>query len=129
MAVIEEVARYVQDNGLGVMGTDLFGHIYPPRPDDVIVLTQIRPGDAIRTMSKTLDHVVEPFTVTVRNTSPTLAYTKAWAIFTLLDNFTGLLSGINYRLIVGRGVPFNVGPDENNRLRWSCDYWASKDPS
>lgn len=129
MALLLEVATYIQSTGIASMGVDLFAGGLPGHPDNVVVLHQPRPGDAIRTMSKTLDHVVEPFTLTVRDLDPDVGYTKIWAVFNLIDNFTGELSGVPYKLIWGRGIPFELGPDENQRTRWSCDFFASKIPS
>lgn len=126
MATLTELAGYIESNGLGTGGVDLFVASYPNEPANLIALTQPRPGVGIHTMKKTLDHVVEAFTLTVRNEDPELAHDKAWAVFLLLDNFTGTISGIEYKLISGRGIPFSLGHDENRLTRWSCDFLASK---
>lgn len=127
--LLTELGGFLQTALLGTMGTDLFGGLIPKTPDDLIAITQPYPGNSVLAMAKTLDHVEEPFTVTVRNTDADAGYTKAWAVFNALNNFTGTISSVRYLLILGRGIPFDLGPDENERFRWSCDYWAHKDAS
>lgn len=129
MALIAEIGLYLESLGIATRGVNMFGGLVPGTPDNLIAITQPRPGESILAMAKTLDHVSEPFTVTSRHTSSSAGYAKAWEVYNALNNFTGYINSIRYLLILGRGIPFDIGPDQNQRYRWSCDYWASKIPS
>lgn len=47
--------------------------------------------------------------------------------FDILDQYVGTLNSTRYASILGRTMPFAIGPDENRRFRFSCNFKVNKD--
>lgn len=128
--MLEGVATYLQAKGLGVfdpdgVGGDIFIEHLPDSPSSAIALMSTggpeEPG--VRHPFDT-----RSFQVLVRGgVDPRPAKTRAEAIYNALQGLTGVtLDDGTY--VVGIGAiqpgPIRVGQDQNNRHRFSLNFWA-----
>lgn len=64
--------------------------------------------------------------IMTRDTDKTAAYTRAYAAWLLLDNFSGTLSGVTYHSIEADGEPVNLFKDGNERWRYAFNVRCEK---
>ena len=128
MGMVEDVAAYLETNGVGTRAVDLFVAHMPSTPSDVISLTQSGGFQPTDTMSGT-SHENPVLYVNLRHASYPTGYTKITTIFTLLHRFHGALvgGGTRYLSILARSSPAALGVDENNRHRWSLTFDIRKE--
>lgn len=125
MSLLTEVGNLLVTNGLGTASVDIYGGRYPSSPDNLIAIFEQSPFPTVDSFGG-LKQVVHNLQVLVRNKKYTDAETKAKAVFAVLHRFRGVLDGVQYDSIWARSVPFSIGPDENNRSQWSCNYIVRK---
>jgi len=120
--LIAELANYLDDNDLGDYipegtGGDIFLHIFPPSPDDCIV---IAPSSGAAPDYK---HPYDTVGVQIltRSQSPGGGYQKAWDIYELLRRFgDGYLEDGGHHIVtcLVTSPPAPIGLDENSRHRF-----------
>lgn len=64
--------------------------------------------------------------VMVRDTDKATAYSRAYAAWLLLDNYSGTLGGVTYHSIEADGEPVNLFKDGNERWRFSFNVTVRK---
>lgn len=126
MGMVEDVAAYLETNGLGTRAVDLFVAAMPASPADVVTLTQGGGHPPIDTMGRT-DHEQLVLYVNLRNTSYPTGQTKIYAIFSLLHRFSGTMGSVRYVSSLARSSPVALGRDENSRHLWSLTFDMRKE--
>lgn len=127
-AIESELASYLENEGIGTVGTDIF---YTKMPADVNncvgVLHTGGAGASMGGPKRTLT-----FQIVVRNTDIDNAKTTANAIRQLLHaddstNKTDYTLPSGTRVLTGLALqePFNLGQDENNRYEVVANYQLS----
>lgn len=124
--LLDEVSTYLEASGMGTRGTDLFASL-PSKPDDVVAVREYA-GSASRYVKQLRAPVEERprFQVVARSKDPFAARERAERIYQLLDNFSGVLSGVTYSSIRALQPPFPMPLDENQRTEVVCNYEATK---
>ena len=112
-----------------------FGTINPPDPDiysgsypggpnipDSIIAILILPGqEPVSTMGGVKQETYNLQTL-IRGVNQASTSAKAMELWRFLNRFRGTVEGRFITAIVARHMPFPLGPDENGRLQWSCNY-------
>lgn len=128
MSMLEEVAAYIETNGIATRTVNLFAAHMPPSPGDAISLVQSGGGGPVDTWGG-LDHEELVLYVNLRWSTYPTGHSKIYSIFTLLHRFEGTLSSTRYLSILARSSPVALGTDENNRHRWSLTFDVRKELS
>lgn len=114
MPVLDELALYLEQQGHGTRGTDLFAGQLPDDPDTLVSLFET-PGAAL--LASLVDQVEErSVQVRARAASYAAARTKAEAIYALLHGKAqATLGGGAFTLIEAKQPPFSLGRDVKQR--------------
>ncbi len=132
MGMIEEIGNFLQGQGVGTQGTDIFLNDVPQDAPDTAVSLEETAGLAplyIHGITGTAWN--QPgLQVFTRAKSPSTARTNAETIFKLLSNLTNVvLEGVLYQSIRPVQNPFPLGRDENHRAQFVCNYQIVKVPT
>lgn len=124
--LLEDIGNYLQANGVGTVGTDIFLGQMPEAPDNCVALFEYagyspdlhwdgeRPGLQVR----------------VRNKSYAAGRAKAEQIVQKLHGLAeGMLSGTRYLLIRAEQSPESLGRDANGRNEWVVNFAIIKERS
>jgi small basic protein len=121
-SLIDDVAQYLQDQGIGTIATDLFKANMPDSPDDAIVVLATGgtvPDPYLPTASPT-------FQVYIRSSSYTAGDAKLQAVRAALHRqFNRLLvntSSIYFYKILAVSEGGHLGRDENKRETFSINF-------
>ena len=109
----------------GITGVAIYGGTMPNLPDEMIGLYDSTAFEPERTMGGIAQEAIN-LQVLVRAPKSVDAETYARMCFNILDAYSGVLLGVPYFGIFARSVPFAIGPDENRRYRYSCNYRVNK---
>lgn len=118
MPYADELALYLEQQGHGVRGTDLFvGHM-PDEPDALLVLFET-PGAAI--VAALVDQVEQrSLQVRARASSYDDARAKAENVYELLHGKANVtLGGGGFVLLEAKQPPFSLGRDQKQRAEWA----------
>jgi len=126
--MMDHIGTLLQANGFGTKGVDLFGGTMPAKPDNVISIYEHPGFEPERAMGRRVVDVMN-LQILVRNVTSAAGQTEAYGVYDLLDMFVGVIEGVQYYSIMARQTPFSLGSDENNRVKWSCNYVVNKEPS
>lgn len=113
--LIDDIAYYLQLNGIGTVGTDILMGTTPALPDNVVVLS---PTPGFCPQDTRLPDMKVTIQVLVRDAVYQTAYQRTWQVFNLLDNggdrYTCLPSG---RQMASKAMqaPFFLEQDANSR--------------
>lgn len=128
MAVLDDVGAYLQTQGVGTLGTDLFLSALPDTPDAACVLYEYGGAPPQHTMGGTAAKWEEPrIQAVARAATYSAARTKIGAIFTALhavNNTT--LSGTLYLSIEAVQSPFFLERDQSDRVKMVCNFHVRK---
>lgn len=129
MALLDEIATYLEDKNVGTVGTDLFMGFMPDKPDNCVALFEYAGEPMELTMGSGDPTLERPgLQVRVRNTSYSAARSK---IEDVVDAFHGLanqtLSGTRYLLIKANQSPESLGLDQNNRSEFVVNFSVLKE--
>jgi hypothetical protein len=122
--MLSEIGNYLQTQGKGTLGTDIFLGLMPDQPDDCIALFEYAgsPPDLH------WNGEYPGLQARVRNTSYAAARTK---IGDVVDELHGLceqtLSGTRYLLIKAKGSPEILKRDSNNRIELFVNFEIIKE--
>lgn len=108
MALVAEIARYIQTAGLGTVGTDIFRYELPETPVDCMAVLGPPVSDGtIRTFGAEGSAPVadQPrFEVVIRKTDKAAAFVLARRVRYNLDNRSGDLTNPDYSVSVSDGA-------------------------
>jgi hypothetical protein len=122
--MLKEIGTYLQSQGIGTLGADLFLGLMPDQPDNCIALFEYAgsPPDLH------WNGEYPGLQVRVRNKSYAAARAK---IGEVMNELHGLheqtLSGVRYLLIKARGSPEILKRDENNRVELFVNFEIIKE--
>ena len=121
---LKEIGAYLQSQGIGTLGTDLFLGLMPDQPDSCIVLFEY----AGSTPDLHWNGEYPGLQVRVRNKSYAMARAK---IGEVMEKLHGLheqtLAGTRYLLIKARGSPEILKRDASNRVELVLNFEIIKE--
>jgi len=121
--LIRDVANYLINNSLATsIGTDIFLDNKPDQPDNIVSIFEY--AGSSTTGVSALDRRIQ---ISVRNKSYSVARSKAWEIFNLLDKSENKGEGIQLTqnrvsVINALQQPFKLETDVNERSVFICNY-------
>lgn len=130
--LLDELGTYLQTNGIGTQGTDLFLGSLPDRPDAAVAVLEYGGLAPEHTMGANTAPDFERPRVQVlsRHADYTTARQKAEDAYRLLDKLTATsLSSTLYLRIAALQSPTWLGQDQNNRHVVSCNFQVWKELS
>lgn len=125
MALLDDVADYLQQQGIGTRGTDLFVGRMPDEPDAAVVLIDTGGGEP-----SLIDNIDTPsWQVRVRAAAYPDAVAKAYAINDLLHGITESDLGAvgatsHFHLVWAIQSPVSLGQDDKQRSEFSQNFRA-----
>jgi hypothetical protein len=133
--LLDAIAQYLEGQGLGTVGTDIFKGIMPDSPDFCSAIFEYGGSSPVRAMAANAGSMLAEnpsFQVCTRsnrmgsnNAYPT-ARNKVEALYTALDGYSGNLSGTSYYWIEAVSSPAYLTTDENGRYLFVCNFDALK---
>lgn len=128
MSMIDELGAYLQDQGIGTLGIDLFLAGLPDEPAAAVGLLEY--GGEQPTFSHGVPGVNTErrrFQLVTRAETESAARTKAEQVNAVLVRIHNqALSGTWYLGVYPRQSPFPLGTDANGRPRYVCNYQVEK---
>jgi len=133
--ILDELARHLQDNGIGTVGTNIFKSYSPNKPDSLLIIYETggeRPQD---TFGSTNVAAWENPRIQIisRSTEYQFARNKAESAFRVLIGIanqtikaSSLDSGSFYLRVNAIQSPFRLGIDENSRNLVACNFAVMK---
>src|SRR5262245_20410728 len=139
MPVLDDLGKFLQDNGFGVLGTSIFlGSVPQDAPgagvqDQILALLEA-PGMPPEHVHDILGPAVEQARIQCRWRGSPHGYETArgmaGAAFTLLDSVINqTINGVFYRRIMALEGPFALPPDEWQRPIVLFEILCQKDPA
>lgn len=130
--LLDEVGTYLQAQGVGTLGTDLFKGDMPPDINTVIAIIETPGFGPQDQMGSGQQPGFEQPGFQILCRAPTYGVARqkadaAWKALTKVANTT--LSGVAYQRIKPTQSPFLVGRDDNQRVLVNCNYQVWKVPS
>lgn len=129
MAADQDMCEYLEDEGVGTIGTDLFVSELPAGKTDGMVVTQYPgapPELVCGTQGIRLD--MPRFQFRCRYASEATAITKAEAAATALAKVENQsIEGTRYRSVIVLQTPGLLYRDENNAPNWGFNFEAERD--
>lgn len=129
--VLEELATYMQANGIGTLGTNLFVGTLPSTPDTCVGLQEYPGTQPAYALGGGLQVLEFPrVQVMTRAKLYNVARDKADDVWRLLGAITGqTLSGVHHLRVQALSNPFELPPDDTNRKLFACNYVVTKELS
>ena len=122
--MLKEIGTYLQSQGIGTLGTDLFLGLMPDQPDNCIALFEY----AGAPLALHWNGEYPGLQVRVRGTSYAAARTKIGEVAKKLHGLhEQTLSGTRYLLIKARGSPEVLKRDANNRVELFVNFEIIKE--
>jgi hypothetical protein len=131
MPADREIAKYLQDLGIGTVGTSIFAGTIPAGVATAIGITQY-PGSPPELTCGSNGWTLERprLQVTVRDPSEAGAIATARTVVEALTKVAGqTIEGIRYRAVTVLQSPGLLFRDENDRAIYGCNVEVEKVPS
>lgn len=126
--LLDEIAQFLVDAGLGARGTDIWSGFFPAEPDNVIVLEEYGglPAEYVQEEPGVL--VEHPrLQLRVRDMAYDTGRTRIEQCYRALGTVHNeTLSGTFYIRIVPVQAPFRLDRDANNRHHLGCNFQVDK---
>jgi len=123
--LLEDIRTYLEQQGLGVFGEDLFIGVMPSKPDNCIVLFEYA-GEPMDLVDSHLEY--PSLQVLVRNTDYPAGRQKIEEITKTLHGVSEqIINGTRYLLIQARQSPFFLEWDENERAIFVVNFRIIKE--
>lgn len=123
MTWIEDIGAFLQTNGIGTLGTDIFYTKFPALPHNCIILIGQAGQSTKTTLGKTMTLERPELGIRVRNQYDETAEAKAKAIYDLLNlTFNTTLGSTRFKSIKAIAPPFPVGQDKNENFLYSINF-------
>lgn len=124
--LLDDIATYLQTNGVGTVGTDIFLGQLPASPDNCVALFEYAgfPPDLIWSGER------PGLQARIRNKSYSAGRTKAEQVVQKLHGLAeSTLSGTRYLLVRAEQSPESLGRDANGRNEWVVNFAIIKERS
>lgn len=122
MTLLQNVTQYLEDNGVGTQGTDIFRNDMPPKTTNCVMVRLtggLEPNKYVAIKALT-------FQVWVRNSNPDTAVTKSYEIYDLLhqkyDDLVLESGGVDVMKCDASSEPQFFSVDEEGRTIYSTTY-------
>jgi hypothetical protein len=129
VGLIESVGQFIEDEGLGVQGTDLFIGDMPQNAPEIATAV-VETSGTTPAFAHDIDGVnyEQPtFQVYTRAEVYSVARSLAESIWVALNKQVNVtLSGSFFMRIAAQQSPFSLGRDDNHRAQIVCNYSARK---
>jgi hypothetical protein len=133
--VLDDIASYLQTQGVGTVGTDLFKAMLPDTPDACVAVLEFGGDEPVDTYSVTAGtiKVERPALQIICRAAQddySAARTKAESAYKQLHNLgPATLSGTVYLGVKAREAPFTLGRDSNGRWLVGFNLSVWKEPN
>lgn len=111
---------YLQDQGRGTVGQDLFLSFQPVSPDNCIVIYDTSPPVLEESQGLQVDNMT--CQVLVRNKDYLQARDSIAAIHRDIVGYDGNMGGFDVTIVQVDQAPASIGQDEKGRAEWSAHY-------
>lgn len=129
--LLDELGAYMQTQGIGTLGTDLFIGQMPDSPDAAVTLYEyggIAPTHALGGGAARFER--PRVQVVARATTYTAARSKIESVYKLLDQVAGvIMSSVRYLRIEAVQAPMFLERDANSRVVMVCNFQVHKELS
>jgi len=123
MTWIEDIGAYLQTNGIGTLGTDIFYESFDPVTSNCIALFAQAGQIPKTTLRNTLTLKRPELGVRVKNQDDTTAHTKAEAIYNLLNHtYNTSMRSTRFKSIKAIAEPFFVSQSKNDTYIYSINF-------
>jgi hypothetical protein len=133
MALLAEIGQYLQDQGVGTQGTNIFLSMRPDSPDAVIGIYEGTGRKPFITFGNSLpvaeQPVIQVITRAARGDYATARATAETVYKKLAVVVNQTLSSTTFHAILPLGQPAGMGDDEDGRPLIACEYLVIKDIS
>lgn len=120
---LDDIGTYLQTEGMGTLGTDIFYHGFDSLTSNCISLSGSAGPGADTTLAGDMILYKPELGVLVRNASDTSANSKALSIYNLLNLKTNFTSGTTrFKRIRAISEPFFVSKTANNLYIYSINF-------
>jgi hypothetical protein len=128
---LDELSAYLQAQGIGTAGTDIFSGIIPDSPDACVSLMEYGGVSPVHALGGGNAKFERPrVQVVARATTYSAARTKIEAVYKLLHKVTNTtLSSVRYLMIEAAQSPFFLERDSNNRVTLAVNFQVHKELS
>lgn len=127
--VVEDIGQYLAANGIGTLSVDLFLHVSPDKPDDLVTVAEYSSDDPMFTQDQlAADHERPRVQVSARSLRPEdgrLVAERAYQI--LMEIHNEVINGTRYFWCRPVDSPAMVGRDENGRFVSTVNFRISKE--
>ena len=129
--LLDEIGNYLQINGVGTLGTDLFTGLLPDAPDAAVAIIEYGGTAPTHTLGGGTAKYEQPrVQVVARATTYSAARSKIETIYKLLQAVSNAsLSSVRYLSIEAVQSPFLLTRDENARAVLACNFQIVKELS
>jgi len=118
-SVTEDVAIYLESQGLGTRGTTIFRGYLPPQPVECLGI--FATGGAAAELIGNVDH--PSIQILVRASTYDAAEGKAYDVFNAFHALTEtVINGSRYLLVEALQDPISLGQDENGYYLFSLNF-------
>ena len=118
-----DFCQWLEDNGFGAYGTDIFDSFMPNSPDNLIMIEDVSAPNISESSSLKID--LFAIKVNVRNLVTSTARTTMRNIHKRFMGFGGesLISGGDIiSMVFSDQPPYNIGKDEEARTKFTVTY-------
>jgi hypothetical protein len=129
--IVEDIGAYLQANGIGTLSVDLFLHVAPDKPDDLMSVTEYSsdPPQYIHDKAK-VEIELPRIQIAARSMRPEVGRLKAERAYQLLMAIhNGIIGTTRYLWCQPVDSPAMVGRDENGRFITTVNFRVSKELS
>jgi len=122
--MLKEIGTFLQSQGIGTLGTDIFLGLMPDKPDNCIALFEYagEPPD----LHSSLEY--PGLQVLVRNESYAAGRQKIEQVRSVLHGLTeAMINGRRYLLVQAKQSPESLARDENGRAVFVCNFRVMKE--
>lgn len=129
--LLDELGLYLQAQGVGTLGTDLFTGTLPDAPDNAVAIYEYGGVSPVSTLGPGQAKFERPrIQVLARATTYSAARSKIETVFKLLHGLANTsLSSVRYLLVEAVQSPFFMEKDANNRVKLACNFQIHKELS
>lgn len=128
MSTLDEVGAYLEAEGVGTVGTDIFLGQLAHTPDDQVAVYEFEGAVPTFVHDAGVPISERPrIQAIARNESYSVGRTKIEAVYTALNKVANqALSATTYHRIFPLQPPFFLKRDENDRVLFACNFQVLK---
>jgi hypothetical protein len=117
-----EFINYLQDEGFGTVGTDIFESLQPDNPNNCITVYNYNSPSISESSSLSVDQYA--IQIIVRNVLSDNARNIIWNIHNNFMGYSGILPNANYfiSMVFSETPPYAIGKDSKGRQEYTATY-------